>query len=224
MEKILLKIKALFRKIGIEIAFVKKESDIIPLSHNTEQSMDAFWANPKNEKLWKSPALIGFYKHLVNLVIENKFDLNNKKILDAGCGTGSLLIFINAAFKPKTNFGYEFSKSALKIAKKRFPNATYQYKNLNEADNTKFDFIFCTEVLEHIISPQIPLKNLINMMKENSGLLITVPNGRTDTFNGHINFWSPESWVAFIKDNTNNSLFKTGEIAGHGLYAIIRKK
>ena len=224
MEKFLLKIKALFRILGIDIAFVKKKSDIIPLSHNTEENMDAFWADPKNKKTWESPDLMNFYKKLVALLVLNKFDLNRKKILDAGCGTGSLLIFVNEKFKPKSNFGYEFSKKAIEIAKNRFPNATYEYKNLNEPNNAKFDFIFCTEVLEHIINPHIPLKNLLNMMTEKSGLLITVPNGRKDTYQGHINFWSPESWEAFISNNTNNLNFTTGELDRYGLYAIIKKE
>lgn len=220
--KFLLRIKAIFRKIGIEIAFVKKQKSISPLQHNTEESMNSFWSEKKNEKNWKNPELFKFYKLVINLVKEKGFDLNSRTILDAGCGTGSLLIFINDSATPKECFGYEFSKKAIEIAKDRFPQASYFYKNLNDQPDRKFDFIFCTEVLEHIIDPHIPLQNLINMMEPSGGLFITVPNGRIDNFEGHINFWSPESWDAFIRNYSNGRSFETGEIPPYGLYALIK--
>ncbi|NJO89907.1 MAG: class I SAM-dependent methyltransferase [Chloroflexia bacterium] len=115
-----------------------------------------------------------------------------------------------------------FQKKPWEIASIRFPNTNYIYKNLNETPDEQFDFIFCTEVLEHILHPHIPFKNLLKMMKEKSGLLITVPNGREDTYAGHINFWSPESWNAFISQNVENHKFETGEIKPFGLYALIK--
>lgn len=48
------------------------------------------------------------------------------------------------------------------------------------------------------------------MMGEDSVILITVPNGRTDQYEGHINFWSPESWEVFIKNNTGGLSVRTG--------------
>lgn len=33
----------------------------------------------------------------------------------------------------------------------------------------------------------------------------TVPEGRRDTFLGHINFWSPESWREFVANQTSGS-------------------
>ncbi|MEG2336387.1 MAG: hypothetical protein RSC04_01440, partial [Bacteroidales bacterium] len=35
-------------------------------------------------------------------------------------------------------------------------------------------------------------------------LVISVPDGRKDTYSGHIQFWSPESWAVFIEDNMAN--------------------
>ncbi len=222
MTGLLLKIKKILRWFGLEVAFVKRKEAVEAILHNSEENMNAFWADPKNRKNWDSPNLKRFYQVITQLVKDKGCDLNGKEILDAGCGTGSLLIYINKEFEPKANFGYEFSKKALEIASTRFPDANYMYKNLNETPDKQFDFIFCTEVLEHILNPHIPFKNLLKMMKDKSGLLITVPNGREDTYAGHINFWSPESWNAFISQNIENHEFETGEIKPYGLFALIK--
>jgi hypothetical protein len=48
-------------------------------------------------------------------------------------------------------------------------------------------------------------------MLDDSGVaLVTVPNGRLDTFDGHINFWSPESWEVFLKQMCDGFSIKTG--------------
>ncbi len=60
--------------------------------------------------------------------------------------------------------------------------------------------------------PEVALKNIIDMMGKDSACLITVPNGRLDQYEGHINFWSPESWEVFIKSNSGGLHFKIGTI------------
>ncbi|NJO89908.1 MAG: hypothetical protein HC831_13890 [Chloroflexia bacterium] len=113
MTRLLLKIKRILRWFGFEVAFVKRNVAIEAILHNSEESMDAFWTDPKNRKIWDSFELKKFYQIITQLVKDKGYDLNGKKILDAGCGTGSLLIYINKEFEPKANFGYEFSKKAL---------------------------------------------------------------------------------------------------------------
>jgi len=61
------------------------------------------------------------------------------------------------------------------------------------------------------------------MVKDKGILLITVPNGRNDTFAGHINFWSPESWDVFIEENSGGLEFSTGKVESTLLYAVIYK-
>ena len=82
--------------------------------------------------------------------------------------------------------------------------------------------IFCIEVLEHLLHPDIALRNIVNMLSGSGVALITVPNGRIDTFDGHINFWSPESWEVFLKQICSGYTIKTGLIEdGQNNYAVI---
>jgi 2-polyprenyl-3-methyl-5-hydroxy-6-metoxy-1,4-benzoquinol methylase len=62
----------------------------------------------------------------------------------------------------------------------------------------RYDVIFCTEVLEHLEKPHVALANLVAALNPGGILVLTVPDGRQDTINEHLNFWSPEGWRAFL--------------------------
>lgn len=62
------------------------------------------------------------------------------------------------------------------------------------------DIVLCTEVLEHLMHPERALDNLMSL-RPSRAIALTVPQGRADTAGQHINFWSPESWQAFIDRN-----------------------
>ena len=44
---------------------------------------------------------------------------------------------------------------------------------------------------------------MLKSLNTNGKLIISVPDGRIDTFSGHINFWSPESFKIFIEKTIN---------------------
>ena len=46
-------------------------------------------------------------------------------------------------------------------------------------------------------------------MNKEGVLILTVPNGKIDTFMGHINFWSPESWAIFLKEHSSDCEINT---------------
>jgi len=223
-NKILKKIHNFFLIFGLNVSFVKKDKNISTLFHNSQEGMDKFWANTDNQKLWKNPELLRFYKLIVELLKSKKINLNKLEIADIGCGTGNLLLYINKEFEPAKNYGFEFSRSALDIATNNFPNAEYSYFDiLSSKTDSTFDFIFCTEVLEHIPDPYFGIQNIVSMLRSGGSLLITVPNGRKDTFEGHTNFWSPESWSIFVQKFCINTSVETGKIEEFGLYALISK-
>lgn len=226
MQRFLKAIHNFFLLFGINISFVKKPKDVSSaIEHNTESSMDAYYTDKSNRHELYGHERLQFYNAITNLLKEKGVDLNNKSVADMGCGTGKLLEYIDKQFEGVQFSAYEFSQEALNIAEKAFPAATYFKHDIYDETGKHFDFLFCTEVLEHLLYPGRALNNLLKSMNlQESGLLITVPNGRLDTYTGHINFWSPESWLVFIKENARGFEVETGFIEDFSMYALIQRE
>ena len=98
----------------------------------------------------------------------------------------------------------------------------------------KADIVFCSDVIEHIFCPEDAVNCLRHFIKKNGKLILIVPNGRLDTeparsilddgysYQGHVNFWSPESWDYFIKKQFPGNLVHTGIFYKFKLFAIIQ--
>lgn len=222
-KKILLFIKKIFLKIGIDIKFVRKESDLSAIEHNTEDAFDELFSDDKKIKSYHEKERLLFYSKIISFCEKLNVGFNNKIIADVGCGTGKLISYIFEKYKPSKIYGFDFSEKAIAYAKKIAVNAEFKHHDLYNKLNVTFDIIFCTEVLEHLLYPEKALKNLILAMSEKSTIIITVPNGRLDTFAGHINFWSPESWEVFINQNSEGLYCKAENLDEKNLIAIIRK-
>jgi 2-polyprenyl-3-methyl-5-hydroxy-6-metoxy-1,4-benzoquinol methylase len=221
MNKFLLFVKAVFLRLGIEIKFVRKPHPHTPLEHNSLSNTDNYYNSPEIIKELQSKETVDFQEKIMELLKSRTINLDNKSIADVSCGIGSLLMTVNKHFKPATNTGFEFSTAALSVAAKLFPPAEYiEFDLLKDVTEKKFDFIFCTEVLEHLSDPYIALEKIIGMVDQKGGLFMTVPNGRKDTYEGHINFWSPESWEVFIKRHAKGFSVETGSIANYSLYCL----
>ena len=218
---ILLKIKKAFRLLGIDIAFVKKEEPIESIQINTLESTNNIYASKEYQNTVHSKAHQKFFHQIIDLIDSRGIPMNNKMIADFGCGVGNLLFHISNNYKPESSYGFDFSQEAIYLAKKRFPSGIFKEHDIYFKLELKWDMILCTETLEHLLYPEKALKNLLSVLKNKGFLLITVPDGRKDTFGGHINFWSLESWNMFIEMNCTGYKFETGYINKNNLYAII---
>ncbi len=77
-------------------------------------------------------------------------NLENKNILDFGCGIGDLFYwFINNGIN--TNYeGIDLSSEMIKLAKKRFPTVKFKCQNLMESPlNKKYDYILASGVFTY---------------------------------------------------------------------------
>lgn len=205
---------------GVEIRFVKKSKSVSAIHLNDVDEVNKAWSDSKVEKLFYSKEVLLFYNNIVD-ILKKKVNAPVKHVLDVGCGTGTLLNYLSTHFEGVKLSGMEYSSAALDIASKKNPNARYILHDINEPFEEKFDLILSTEVLEHILYPKNALKNLIAMLQQGGYLFLSVPNGRIDTFEGHINFWSIESWEVFVKENIGKFRFETGMLGERNLYAII---
>lgn len=223
MNSLLLFIKKVFYKIGIDIRFVRKEELRSAIELNDVDTVNKAWSDQKISDRFLSKSVLERYNSTLSILKYHRIELAEKSVIDVGCGNGMLLKFISEHFNISSQSGMEYAKTAVEVASKVNPQADYIVHDINLPYLVRYDTVFSTEVLEHILYPANAFKNLLGMVKEGGLLFITVPNGRIDTFAGHINFWSPESWEVFIAENSGGLKSSTGEAEKGLLYAIIYK-
>lgn len=224
MKLIIKKILSIF---GVGIYRIKPSTPGVPIdsvSRNTLEWLNEFYSNPEDVKRYISPGRIAFYHSIIKLCLDKGIPLTKRNIADLGCGTSHLLKFINEEFDDVTLTGFEYSDAAIKVAETVCPKATYFEFDMYQDTSQRFEVVFCVQVFEHLLYPDKALKNCLKMIDNGGTLIITVPNGRTDTFIGSINFWSPESWRVFIQTNCEGLWLDIGLMENGGNYAIIRRQ
>ncbi len=192
-----------------------------PLHHNSREGLEEFYSDQETVEAYLDPA---FYDRLIDLLASHGVAYDEKRIADVGCGIGGLLKALKTRFQPGSLTGFEYSEKALAIARAKVPGVEFYYFDIYEGSSRRFDVIFCIEVLEHLLQPARALQNILRMLDDSGVALVTVPNGRVDTFDGHINFWSPESWQVFLEQTCEGRAIKTGLIEdGQTNYAVITR-
>jgi len=223
MNGLLLFLKRVLYKIGIDIHFVRKEEVRSAIEMNEVEVVNRAWSDPKVSHNFKSKHVLRRYQETLDILEKNTIDLSGKSVMDVGCGNGMLLKILSENYNISSQAGMEYAEAALKQAQSVNPDAEYIVHDINFPSKEQYDAVFCTEVLEHILHPVQAFGNLLRMVREGGILIITVPNGRVDTYSGHIHFWSPESWEVFITENSGNLKSSTGKSGKNLLYSIIYK-
>ena len=134
----------------------------------------------KNNNVNISPVLcytMKFKEKIFNLVKEN----NPGCILDIGCGKGDDLERIALSGRPDKLYGLDNSIFALTEAKKRLANYKNCYLIQGQAEalpfnDSFFDIIIASEVIEHIAQPLVCLSEIHRVLKSNGTLILTTPS------------------------------------------------
>lgn len=192
------------------------------------------WSDISVTREYLTDLRIRQFHDLIKEVEKNNITIDNSSIVDVGSGTGYLLRIINNNYSNVKLTGFDNYKELNKLASFICPNAKILEKDIFSVFNSRYDIIFCTQTMEHLIDPKKAINNLLNGCNQNGALILTVPDGRMDRtksvgkyknnqgYWGHINFWSIESWEVFIGQSVKGRNFKVGMLASHNiLYAII---
>lgn len=105
-------------------------------------------------------------------------DLAQKKILDAGCGTGQRMVGFAKRYPKATFQGIDMTESSLEIAsrlaqKHGIINASFISANILELDlPERFDFIVSTGVVHHLEDPVRGLHNLCRHLSDDGVICI----------------------------------------------------
>lgn len=139
-----------------------------------------------------------------------------KRILDAGCGEGFILLDLMRNKIGQFHEGVDNSADAIQLGKKMYPDLPIKLGDiysLKYPDNS-IDMLVCTEVLEHLDDPRRALAELRRVTGKY--LAISVPNepffvmanfmrGQYLAHFGnhpeHINHWSLPGFRKFLQEN-----------------------
>jgi SAM-dependent methyltransferase len=160
--------------------------------YNSVESMDAFYSDP--DVLAYCAERVDFYSEVcVRLA---RLEIQPKSVLDVGCGSGHLLAEVSKLWPSASLRGIDFSAESIKLATRLFPHINFMQGSIFDLERleSRFDLVICTEVIEHLEAADRAIDQLCSRCLPKGWIVITVPDGRQDTFAGHFNFWTPESF------------------------------
>lgn len=110
-----------------------------------------------------------------------------KKVLDIGCGSGAM---VNAFRRLGADaHGADISRNSIQFARQAFPRCTFYCENFDamRRRNIRFDFIFTSELLEHIAGPHECLRMIDELSKPGTVVICGITGRRPRSrAGGHI--------------------------------------
>jgi ubiquinone/menaquinone biosynthesis C-methylase UbiE len=123
-------------------------------------------------------------------------DLNNKKVLEIGCGRGDFSIWMSKQYPNAVITGTDFSSAAVEIAQKKsgleVRNLDFKVENAEHLSfsGNSFDYIISCETMEHVFHPQKMANEIFRVLKPGGRFILTTEN----YFNGMILAWI-KTWI-----------------------------
>jgi len=172
---------------------------------------------------WESAERPNSCGYLAPQILHTLKDLDVIRVLDLGCGNGSLCAELSS--NGYQCAGVEIDSGGVEIAKSNYPAISFYNYGVQDdpaellAQEEPFDVVVSTEVVEHLYSPhQLPIY-AARVLKDDGYLLVTTPyhgfikNLLLSLFNhwdrhhtamwhgGHIKFWSRNTLTQLLEEN-----------------------
>ncbi|GBE16231.1 bifunctional 3-demethylubiquinone-9 3-methyltransferase/ 2-octaprenyl-6-hydroxy phenol methylase [bacterium BMS3Abin15] len=133
--------------------------------------------NFKNyDEYWKNR---GFHAPSLNRAkIISQHIKSESRILDIGCGDGTIMEYLSKNNKPQEIIGIDISQKAVNFVNekgfKAFKFDIFSDEFAEFLKDKKFDYIIITEVLEHVQNPEI----IMNLIKKHvlDSIFVSIPN------------------------------------------------
>lgn len=162
---------------------------------NTRRGYNRVYGDERLLGQYLGPERVVFYREIAEVAAR----FRASSVIDVGCGTGNLLRELVELAPYERVVGVDFAEAGIRRAAELVPVGEFHASNLYDLDlEERFDLVLCTEVLEHVSDPEAAVKRLIDLCAARGAIIVTVPDGTSDTWEGHRNFWSKPELEAFL--------------------------
>lgn len=123
---------------------------------------DDLWKGPWGDQQKFGPVHRRQREQLLKLVAK----LEVSSVLDVGCGSGDNLAALRERFPKMELCGSDVSNSALALARKRLPGASFHQMDAQSGKlDRKFDLVLSNQVIEHLPDDVSALRNMALMAR-----------------------------------------------------------
>ena len=171
----------------------------------------SFMSEEEFEKFIKFKLKQELYQEAFINRVELYENIQNKVILDVGCGEGGLVVALN--LKGCKAFGIDIKDENIEISKLRARVYNLSEECFLQSDASRlpfrgstFDIVIMNEVLEHVANIECVLSEVSRILKEKGLFFARVPNA-VWPYEGHIALWFPH-WLPFPLRKAYIKLFR----------------
>lgn len=189
------------RQLGLERAytdFKNRHTRTAPnlTRKNTRRAYNRVYGDDRLLDEYLAPERLASYEEVAELSAR----LRPGSVIDVGCGTGNLLQELVARAAPERVVGIDHASAGVRRAAELVPEAEFRVASLYDPGlREEFDLVLCTEVLEHLTNAETAVEQLVKLCAPGGAVVITVPDGASDTWEGHLNFWNEVELADFLR-------------------------
>jgi 2-polyprenyl-3-methyl-5-hydroxy-6-metoxy-1,4-benzoquinol methylase len=163
---------------------------------NTRRAYERVYGDDRLLSEYLGPERVAFYEQVASISASER----PRSVIDVGCGTGNLLRALVEKAAPERVVGVDYASAGVDRARQLVPSGEFRAQSLYDlAPEETYELVLCTEVLEHVRDPKRAVEVLVRLCARPGTILITVPDGAHDEWEGHRNFWSKAELETFLR-------------------------
>jgi 2-polyprenyl-3-methyl-5-hydroxy-6-metoxy-1,4-benzoquinol methylase len=186
---------------------------------NNRQAYERIFEDERLLDEYLAPARLDFYAEVARITAMKQ----PRSVIDVGCGAGDLLRAVVEAAAPERVVGIDHAAAGIRRARRLVPAGEFHTRSLYDLDLAEqFDLVLCTEVLEHLAKPHAAMAVLVRLCGASGEIVITVPDGAHDAWEGHRNFWTISELEEFLGGFGNAEVTRM-RIDPTSLFGVVRR-